>query len=501
MRSFPGAVSLCIAVLMMGSPAPSPAAQQAERRWIVDNSAATTVQGTPASPFLTIAEALRAAGEGDVIVVSATAKPYRGPVALRAGQSLLGEGGVPTITADQTTVIAVNGASADVTIANLNVLATGTAAGIDVRNTYATVTLRDVTVSTTAGAGITVATTTKLVVNGSSSVASVAAPAITIEDANLDVVFRSVSARGEHLSNGIMLHKTTGRFTVEGIEGTPGSGGSITGASMRAISAIEASNVTIRRMHVARSASVNGVAPADCGGNLIDGSNERCHAAVYLRKVAGAVIEDVVIDGSGQAGIVAHDVSNLTIAGSKIRDAGDELFEHALVLEELSGQCGITGTTIERSASRHLTLHNSSGRLALSIEKTTFAETKAPHGQHGVLVSAAGDAVIDLRVRDSVFSRSFSHGLEVTAKDETSVAVRITGNTFEKNASAISLVATEAATLDYVIADNPSISGSSGTAINIYLGTPSTGAIIMYFGSMPETAYETTRPSGSAPIS
>lgn len=462
---------------MIGSPATSPAAEQAERRWIVDNSAAKTGDGTPASPFLTIAEALQAAGEGDVIVVSATAKPYRGPVALRAGQSLIGEGGVPTITADQTPVIAVNGAAADVTIANVKVEATGTATGIDVRNTHATVTLRDVAVSTTAGAGIAVAATAKLLVSGASSVASVDAPAVTIDGANLDVVFRSVSARGQRLPNGITLHKTTGRFVVDGTEGTPGSGGSIAGASTRAISAIEASNVTLRRMHIARSSSVNGVAPADCGGNLIDGSNERCHAAVYLRKVAGAVIEDVVIDGSGQAGIVAHDVSDLTIAGSTIRDAGDELFEHALVLEELAGECRITGTTVQRSASRHLTLHNSSGRLTLSIEKTTFDETKTPHGQHGVLVSAAGDAVIDLRVHDSVFSRSFSHGLEVTATDKTSVAVRITGNTFEKNASAISLVATEAAMLDYVIADNPSISGGSGTAINIYLGTPSAGVI------------------------
>jgi hypothetical protein len=477
LRLFPGVVSLCFTILTMGSPAPSPAVQQAERRWIVDNSATKTGDGTPASPFLTIAEALQAASEGDVIVVSASGKPYRGPVALRAGQSLLGEGGVPTITADQTAVIAVNGASADVTVANLKIEAMGTAAGIDVRNTYATVTLRDVTVSTTAGAGIAVAATTKLLVSGSSSVSSVGAPAVTIDGANLDVVFRSVSARGERLANGIALQKTSGRFIVEGIEGTPGSGGSITGAAMRAVSAIEASNVTLRRMHIARSASINGVAPADCGGNLIDGSNERCHAAIYLRKVSGAVIDGIVIDGSGQAGLVAHEVSDLTITGSKIRDAGDELFEHALVLEELSGQCSITGTTVERSASRHLTLHNSSGRLALSVEKSTFAETKAPHGQHGVLVSAAGDAVIDLRVRDSVFSRSFSHGLEVTAQDESAVEVRITGSTFEKNASAISLVATEAATLDYVIADNPAINGSSGTAINVYLGTPSTGSL------------------------
>ncbi|HYI11941.1 MAG TPA: hypothetical protein VEK57_22995 [Thermoanaerobaculia bacterium] len=477
MRFFPGVVSVWLTVLVMASPATPPATQQAGRRWVVDNTAASSGDGTPAYPFLTIAEAVKAAGEGDAIVVSASEKPYRGPVALRDGQSLLGEGGAPTITAEENAVISVHGTSADVIIAGVNVRATGTAAGIDVRKARATVTLRDVTVSTTAGTGLAVAAAAKLVVSGSSSVASVDAPAVTIDGAELDAVFRGISARGERLTNGIALHKTTGRFMVEGIEGTPGSGGTVEGASTRAISAIDASNVTLRGMHVARSAAVNGVAPADCGGNLIDGSNERCHAAVYLRNVAGAALEGVVVDGSGQAGVVAHEVSGLTIAGSTIRNAGDELSEHGLVLEELSGECRISGTAVERSASRHLTLHNSKGRLALVIEKSAFTETSASHGQHGVLVAVAGDAVVDLRVRDSVFTRTFSHGLEVTAQDMASVAVRVTGSTFEKNASAISLVATEAATLGYVIADNPSISGGSGTAINIYLGTPSTGVI------------------------
>jgi Right handed beta helix region len=147
------------------------------------------------------------------------------------------------------------------------------------------------------------------------------------------------------------------------------------------------------------------------------------------------------------------------------------------VLEEMAGNCRITATTVERSASRHLTLHNSTGRLELVIEKSTFSETATPHGQHGILVSAAGDASLNLQVRDSVIARTFSHGLEITAQDHAVVTARVTGNTFEKNASAISIAVTEAAQLDYVIADNPSITGSSGAAINVYLGVPSTGLL------------------------
>jgi hypothetical protein len=113
----------------------------------------------------------------------------------------------------------------------------------------------------------------------------------------------------------------------------------------------------------------------------------------------------------------------------------------------------------------------------LTLEKTTFADTAAPHGQQGVLVTASDDASIDLRVRDSRFSRTFSNALEVIGSGKAAVALRVTASTFEKNASAIALATTEAAVLDYVIADNPSITGSENTAINVYLGTPSTGAI------------------------
>jgi hypothetical protein len=475
--SHPGLLSSCFALLISASSVAPLAAQQAERRWIVDNSASQSGDGSPSSPFLTLAEAVKAAGEGDAIIVSAGEKPYAGGIALRGGQSLLGEGGSPVITADKNDVLVVAGASAAVTIANVQVGATGTANGIAVRDARAPVTLRDVRIATSGGTGLLVAKAQKLIVTGASSVSAVDAPAVNIEGTELDVVLSSVSAQGAKLASGILLQKTTGRFLVEGIEGTGGSGGTIEGASVRAISAVDATNVTIRRMKLAHSAAVNGVSPSQCGGDLATGSSEGCNAAVYLRNVSGVTLEGLAIETSGQAGVVAYEVADLSILDSTIRNAGDELFEHGLVLEELTGDCRIAGSTVERSASRLLMLYNSRGRLALVIEKTTFAETVAPNGQQGVLVSAAGDAVVDLRVRDSIFSRTFSHALEVTGSGKADIALRVTGSTFDRNASAINLATTGAAMLGYVIADNPSISGSTNAAINVYLGMPSTGAI------------------------
>lgn len=460
----PGAVAVCLAFLTISAPL---AAQQAERRWIVDNSAASSGDGSPASPFLTLAEAVKAAGEGDVIVLSATDKPYAGGIALRGGHTLIGEGGTPLITASEGDVVAISGTSA-VTIANVRVQATGTANGITIRNTTDVVTLRDVAVSTAGGTGVLAAKTKKLAI-AATTVDSTDAPAISVEGAELDAVFRGISARGTRLASGIVLQNTTGRMTVEG--------GTIEGATKRAVNADGASNLIFRAMHIVRSASASDVRAFDCGGDLLTSSNERCNAAVYLRNVDGVLLEGMTIEGSGQSGIVAHDVNALQIVDTTIRNAGNELFEHGLVLEELSGDCRIAGTTVEKSASRHLMLHNSRDRLSLTIERSKFVDTGKPHGQQGVLVTAVGDAAIDLRVRDSLFARALSTGLEVTGTDNAKLAVRVTGSTFDRSGSAINLAITQAARLDYVIADNPSLTVTDGSAINVYVGSPSTGLL------------------------
>jgi len=411
------------------------AAQQAPRRWSVDNNK------SPGS-FATIAEAVEAAGAGDTIVVRASARPYAGGFSLKSGQTLRGEGSV--IIAADSDVVCIADTSGDVTLSNVTIQAWGKGSGVVVRKAERVV-IRDVVVS------------------------AVDAPAVSIEESDLDVAFSGVSVRGQAAS-GIVLRKTTGHFTV--------SGGTIDGPTERAISVVNASNVSLHGVKVIRGARVNGVPAKDCGNDLITGSNERCNAAVYLAGVEGAVLDGIVIDGSAQAGIVAHDVSGLALLNSEIRNAGDELFEHGLLFQDLRGECRIVDTKVERSASRHLMLHNSAGALALLIERSTFADNPAPNGQQGVLISAGKTANINLTVRGSTFARSFSHALDVTARDEAKVTLRVTGTTFNGNATAISVSATGRAAVEYVIADNPSIAGSSaGAAINVYRGTPSIGTM------------------------
>lgn len=448
MNSRPG---LLLVILLLCVPLH---ATESGKRWIIDS---------PES----LAAAQRDSQPGDILVLMPSETPHRGPIALKSGQTLTGEAASPVVTADNGIAISIRNTTEPVTIVGVSIRAEKSASALEIRDA-AEVTIAGVDIETSSGAGLVVNHVSKLRVSDS-AVETAGGVAIQIANSDLDVSFRKVVAAGPQLERGIALEKTTGRFTV--------TGGSIEGASLRGVSAIDATNVTVQGMTIAHSASVNGVAAATCGGDLVDGSNEGCNAAVYLRNVDGATLDKLVIDGSGQSGIVAHDVSDLSVIGCEIRKIGNELFEHALSLQNLTGECRITETTVEKSASRHVMLHNAGGRLKLTIDGSRFADTAEPNGQQAVLISAAKNAAIDVEVTKSSFSRTFSNAVDVIATDEAKLTVRVVGNTFDRQAAAVSLAATRAAWIDYRITDNPSITGSTASAINVYLGVPSTGQV------------------------
>jgi hypothetical protein len=188
----PGFVSLCLAIVSIAAPV---AAEQPERRWIVDNSAAKSGDGSASSPFTALADAVKASAEGDVIVVRATKTPYAGTIALRSGQMLIGEGGTPVLTGADGDVITISGTTTPVMIANVNVRASGSSGAVVIRDARGAVTLRDVSLSTGGGTGLLVAKAAKFVVTGT-SVESTDAPALSIDGAELDAAFRGVSAGG-----------------------------------------------------------------------------------------------------------------------------------------------------------------------------------------------------------------------------------------------------------------------------------------------------------------
>src|SRR5688500_11566537 len=92
-------------------------ADEPGRRWIIDSA-------------VSLKDATLYSEAGDVLVLRA-GEPHAGPIVLRNGQSLIGEGESPAvITASEGAVVTVSGTSDAVRLENLSIRAEGEAAGI-----------------------------------------------------------------------------------------------------------------------------------------------------------------------------------------------------------------------------------------------------------------------------------------------------------------------------------------------------------------------------------
>ncbi|HVR40297.1 MAG TPA: right-handed parallel beta-helix repeat-containing protein [Thermoanaerobaculia bacterium] len=308
--------------------------------------------------------------------------------------------------------------------------------------------------------------------DASSTFATEDAAAVDIRRAAIDIVLRGVDVRRVRgsIDDGIVLERTTGRFSV--------AGGTISDVRAHAIAATHAETLTFANMRFLNAPLANGIDPLTCFRSVIDGENIACHAAVMLDDVKNAVFDHVVFDGGVQNAINGRNVDGLTLNACEIRRAGDEAGETAMQFSNLTGDVRIAGSHIHDNAARHLYIHNRRGVLRLAIEDSTFAGVaKSPVGEQGALVTAADDARIDLTVSGSKFERHVTNAIQAVAQDRASMHAAISGSTFSGHGgSALTLNALGAARLTFDVEKN-NLTDNGGAAIVVYQGVPSSGSV------------------------
>ncbi|HEU4521902.1 MAG TPA: right-handed parallel beta-helix repeat-containing protein, partial [Thermoanaerobaculia bacterium] len=427
------------------------AAQAGEQRWYVDSSAAPGGDGSASAPYASLAS-VASRTEPGLIVLRSSRTHYQGPVRLHPGQSLRGEGAERPVVTSSSDVVTVEGGDGEVVVSDVVILGTGTAAGMTIAPTDAAVSVRDVRIETAGGTALSASGVRRLKIQRAAIVTSNAPTAVEIHDSELDAEIQSVSARGNTLRSAIVLDDISGRVVIEG--------GAVEGGTASAVSASNVANLTLRRMVLKGNARTNGAEASACGGDG-DDLAVSCHAAIALRNVAGAILENVSIEDSGQAGIVASGVRGLKISDTMIAGSGDELFEHAMIVAGGSGDYVLDNVRITRSASRHLMIRGGED-LRFKISRSSFSETAPPHGQQAILLHAGDADSVELAVRDSVFTDTFSNAIDVIGSGDARIGVTVEGNQFHRQAAAVNIAATERATIEYVVAQNPAIHGSSG---------------------------------------
>jgi VCBS repeat-containing protein len=301
--------------------------------WYVDDSNAGAADGRSSRPFTSLAAAQAASAAGQIIFVYAgTGGTYAGGIALKAGQSLIGEGAGLSILPNVAIVPGArptlgNGGGAAVTLASstavteVNISAQAGFAGAAVTS----VTLSHVGVVTTAGAGLAVTDAGTIVLDDVAFTTQ--GDAIAIDNGSSSghltlqaVVATATNGRGLHTSNLALLSAPDSGNVISA---TGGAGLDLDGAALAASFASVSSTGSSGRGH----------ALANVSGTLVVTGSATATAPTsdgfaVLSSTAAISLGQLVVNG-GDKGLYLFDAKGSFIAGpsngSAVGDGGQIL--------------------------------------------------------------------------------------------------------------------------------------------------------------------------------
>ena len=193
------------------------------------------------------------------------------------------------------------------------------------------------------------------------------------------------------------------------------------------------------------------------GGQLHDVTN----AAVSLTDVGGGVhLNEMRIQVGDSDGISGSNVTDFSLAHSRVTNNGDIAGENGIEFTNLTGTATFTDSTITGNADRNISLVNSgTGILNASARKITVGSNSATIGGDGIHVENSGSSQTGLFILDSDFADNRDDHIEVTTTGAANTAkqrVRFAVNTYTTSAArragntggAINLTPGGSATLD-----------------------------------------------------
>lgn len=318
------------------------------------------------------------------------------------------------------------------------------------------------------GAGNTIGSTTGTALNVN---------AATIGASGLN--FLSISANGA--AKGISLNGTgSGGLTVTGTGTTDGTGGVIQNITTRGLEFISSGNINLKNMNlISANSTVDGGGAGACD-DLVIGS---CNAAIYLSGVSTVSLDNIDLSGTMvENGITGLNVSNLTMNNCTINGAGNEAHESGIELQNLSGVCAITNSSVQFSETNSLDIVNTDVDLTLTVDGSTFSDTQTvssggavnSNGEGGFqfrsFSSAAGIPVSTIKIKNSSFLRLRTQGIQAVAEDDSKVNIDITNctiNSFTDIGAGIDINGNDNGEVNFNIIGNPVIQSRGGHAISI----------------------------------
>ncbi|MBI5567109.1 MAG: Ig-like domain repeat protein [Chloroflexi bacterium] len=288
----------------------------------------------------------------------------------------------------------------------------------------ATFNFSGLTISTSGQTGLQAANGGTLNVTGAANtIATTNAPAIDLGSTTIGasgLTFRSVSANGG--VDGIRLNNVPGgAFTITG-SGSAGSGGTLQNLTGDGVRVSSASNVSLSYMNMTNVATGSGSLP--CG--VQDASN--CTSGIDLVNATNVVLDNVIINGSGQMGLSGHSVNGLRFTNGQVLNAGNGNDEFGMLFSQLAGTVLIQDATISQMEEGAVRLYNNTGTLNMTVRRVTMSsnDSTSGFGEDGLQIEVEGTATATILVDDSTFTQLQRDGVDAVVEGTSGAILNLT---------------------------------------------------------------------------
>jgi hypothetical protein len=299
----------------------------------------------------------------------------------------------------------------------------------------------------------------KLVVSGTDSwLVSSGAAALDLEDSSVDVVLDSVSSDGA--VQGVLVDKVRGRLEVRGVDGKPGTGGTIRGAKTYGLRVTQSSNVRFANMTITASGSITPPAPATsaprrtptlaqakCAGAFDVNTTAPCNAALYIRHLETGSFENIVIDGGGAMGLNANNIRDVKFDNLEIRSAGDESFEAGVLLQELREPVTFNRCRFTDNAGSEVMIEQRFNKGRVTFDTCLFAASARPQIAESMIdIHALAGSSLEVDIRGSDLHDNAGSGITATASGTATFVLNIADTALQRlGTGGVSLKAVDAA--------------------------------------------------------
>lgn len=258
--------------------------------------------------------------------------------------------------------------------------------------------------------------------------------------------------RGLNLNNTggtVLLGASVGNLTLAeiSVSNTSGSGVNLAGGALTAsLTSVTTSGGAngIKLVNTTGNFAVTGTGGAGSGGSIQNtggGDGGADGNGVYLDNASNVALTAMTIGGHPNFAIRGNNVNGLALTNCTINGVNGTSAaanEGSISLTSLTGAATISGCNISGGLTDNLRVVNSSGTLnRLSLISSAIGANSTASGNDGLLVEAAGSAIVNVTVTNCNFTSARSDLIQFNALNTATMDWVVVNSTFANNHPAI----------------------------------------------------------------